>query len=336
MSKSDLDSEWLEALEVEGGEDVDDNTPDDDTTPNDEGDDNDTGGKPGDDAGADDGSDEGEDSKGAEDSDGDDSKGAESDGEKSDNDDGDKPADDKPTEAPKEEDATKLAVKEALKEIETSKTDRSTALEGYKSEVAKSFYPEGIDRQLRDSDGDPITSIDDLTKLINPKTNDYFTDEEAGSYLLSAQQKLNKDVEEVEKFIEDVADVNLNIEDGAKRVADKYGDVLSKNTELKDRLLQAYNKTLIKDPNTGIAIKAPMEVEEFFDIALEPMINQQSKEVEGAAKAAKEAEEAAKKSAKSNQSERGDLKPSGQSESLAPEDEEWAEAEKAYQKGEIR
>lgn len=335
MSKDDLDSEWLEALEVEGGDEVDDdNTPDDDNKPNDDGADDD-GGKPDDNAGTDDPADEDKDSKGSEDSDDDDSKGDEPDDNKGEAD-GDKPADDKPADEPKQDDATKQAVKEALQEIETSKTDRSTALENYKAEVAKSFYPNGIDRTLRDSDGDPITSIDDLTKLINPKTNDYFTEEEAGSYLLSAQQKLNKDVQEVEKFIEDVAETNLSIEEGAKRVAEKYGEVLSKNTELKDRLLQAYNKTLIKDPNTGVAIRTTMEVEEFFDLALEPLIANQTAEAEAAAKAAKEAEEAAKKAAKTNQSERGDLKPSGKSESLSPEDEEWAEAEKAYQKGEIR
>ena len=316
MSKDELDSEWLEALEVE-------DAPEDDAPVENEEVKDEEVKDESDDGSADDDEKSDEDDSGDEPS------------EEPEDKEADKPADDKPPETPAEEEKpdVKQAIKEALQEIEASKTDRSTKFDNYKTDVSKSLYPEGIDRQLRDSDGDPITGIEDLTKLINPKTGDLFTDEEAGSYLLSAQQKLNRDVESVEKFIEEVAETNVQIEDGALRVVEKYGSILEKNTELRDRLLAGYNKTLVKDPNTGVAIKAPIDVVEFFDLALEPMIKQQSAEAEAAAKASKEAEARAQKQA---QSDRGDLKPSGKAEQLAPEDEEWAEAEKAYQKGEIR
>lgn len=319
------DEEWLEALEVEP-------TGDDDTNDNAGAGDDGADGNADDDKGADEDAGTDDDSKGDEDGVSDDGKKPEDDKPAGDmSADTAKKVDDEDKATPPDEDTRiKAAVKEALQETEASKTDRSAKIESYRLEVAQKLYPEGLDRQLRDSDGDPITGIDDLTRLINPKTGDYFTDEEAGSWLLSAQQKLNQSVQQVEAFIEEVAETNIALEEGAARVVEKYEKVLTANPELKDRLLAGYNKTLVKDPKTGIAIKAPVDVVEFFDLALEPMLKQQSAEAEAAAKAAKEAEERAKKT---RQQERGDLKPSGKAESLAPEDKEWATAIKEYEEG---
>jgi hypothetical protein len=311
----DLDAEWLEALEVEDTGAPD--TPADDDKPDD---------KPDDDAGK---KDDEDDTAKKDDDKVPDPAEPPADDTAAKDDSGDD-AEDKTPEEPDPSTATKDAVKEALREIEESKTDRSTKLDGFKKEVTKTLYPEGIDRQLRDSDGDPITGIDDLVKLINPKTGDYFTDEEAGSWLLGAQQKLNQEIQTVEKFVEEVAETAIQLEDGAARVVEKYEKVLTSNPQLKDRLLAAYNKTLVKDPNTGIALKAPVDVMEFFDLALEPMLTQQANEAEAAAKASKEAEAKAKKA---KQAERGDMKFSGKAENLKPEDKEWAEAIKAYEEG---
>jgi len=323
MSKDELDGEWLEALEIE------DDAPKEPEEVNEEVEENDSDdGSPEDDKGTDEDVKEDEPAEEPKDDNADDEPEADEPTEK---------AEEEPEPEPEPVNETKEAIKEALAEIEASKTDRSTRIDTYRDEAAKALYPEGIDRQLRDSDGDPITGIEDLTKLINPKTQDYFTDEEAGSYLLQGQQKLNKDVEAVEKFIDQVAETNAEIEDGALRVVEKYGKVLENDLELRDRLLKGYDKTLVKDPKTGVTIKAPIEVGEFFDMALEPMLKQQNAEAEAAAKASKEAEAAAKvKASKDTQSDRGDLKPSGKAEQLAPEDEEWAEAEKSYQQGDTR
>lgn len=316
MSDFDKDNEWLEALEADPVE-APPEPPANDPPADDKKDEDDEDDKPNDDV----------EEKPA---------------------DGDNPEDDKPDDVsdeppadddkkdddkqdtPSEDDRTKEAVKAALAEIESSKADQTSKMETYKQEVAKTLYPEGLDRTLRDSDGDPIGGIDDLTKLVNPKTGDLFTEEEAGSWLLAAQQKLNQDVEQVEKFIENVAEVNVQLEDGAARVVEKYGEILSKNTELKDRLLAAYNKTVVKDPKSGIAIKAPVDVEEFFDMALDPMVKNQAAEAEAAAKAKKEAEEKAKKA---RQQDRGDLKPSGKADTIPPKDKEWAQAIKDYEEG---
>jgi hypothetical protein len=317
---SDLDGEWLEALGIEGesdSSDADDKGSADDTSSNDTSSDDKKGadddkGSDGVDDGADDSSnnDSGDDS-GSDDADADGDEGRET---------------DEPKDEPDQKELTKQAIKEALAESESEKASRSSQIGVLKEEVIERLYPEGIDRQLRDSDGDPITGIEDLTKLINPRTNELFTDEEAGAWLLAAQQKLNKDIEAVEKFAEEVAEVNYSVTEGAKRVAVKYGAILSADEALKNRLLKAYNDTLIKDPKTGITLRNPVDVEEFFDLALEPRL-------EARIAADEEAKIKAAEDAKKGQQDRGDLKPNGKSENLDPDDKEWAEAYKNYEQG---
>lgn len=317
---SDLDTEWLEALEIEptgddaGAGDNTNNEEENDETQEDKNDSHDE-------------------NKGSEEDDGSGKPDGGQDGKPGDGE-GGKPADEAKEGDEAAAEATpaldpKTAVKEAIQEIQTSQQERYNTYEGLKKEVAETLYPEGIDRQLRDSDGDPIRGIDDLTGLINPKTGDYFTEEEAGAWLLSAQQKLNQDVATVEKFIEDVAETNLLLTEGAQRVAQKYAPILSQDAALKTRLLEAYNKTLVKDPKSGVALRAPVDVEEFFDIALEPLVAAKAAEAE----AAKAAKAAADKKAKASQGERGDLKPSGKSERYSETDKEWAQAIKDYEEG---
>jgi hypothetical protein len=306
-----LDGEWLEALEVEAP--ADDKPADD---------------KPADDAPADDKPADDKETNDNNDADsGDDNTGDDSD---SDGDGGEADADPKNQEEPTEKDATKEAIKEALAEIDTAKQAKTDTVEAFKKEVAETLYPEGIDRQLRDSDGDPITGIDDLTKLINPRTGELFTDEEAGSWLLSAQQKLNKDIEQVEAFIEQVAEVNVNVKTGAERVAEKYGDLLRADDKLRKSLIAAYDKTLVKDPKTGVTINAPLTPEEFFDPILGPRMEQK---IDADQAAAAKAKADAEKAAKDGQSDRSDLKPNGKGDNIDPEDKEWAEAYKEYEEG---
>lgn len=216
-----------------------------------------------------------------------------------------------------EEDPTKRAIKEALQEIETDRSSRLNQVEAVKKEAMEKLYPNGVDRQLRDSDGDPITGIDDLTKLINPKTNDYFTEEEAGRWLLENQQRLNREVEQVERYVEKVAEVNVNLTEGAKRVHDKYADIL-KDEPTRRRILGAYERTLVRDPETNVVINAPVDIEEFFDIALESRV-------------APPPEPAPKP--KPAPTERGDFKPKGQPNQMNQEDKEWALAYKEYEEG---
>lgn len=110
----------------------------------------------------------------------------------------------------------------------------------------------------------------------------------------------------------------------------KYGEILAADDKLRKSLIEAYDKTLVKDPKTNVTIKAPLTPEEFFDPILGPRIAQKAADDQAAADAAKAK---AEKEAKDGQADRGDLKPSGKSDNLDPETKEWAEAIKEYEQG---
>lgn len=239
------------------------------------------------------------------------------------------PVEEQPKDEPEEKYSPKDAIKEALRELDQEKFQRQDTVSKMKEEALQALYPEGIDRQLRDSDGDPITGIEDLTKLINPKTGELFSSEEAGAWLLSAQQRLNADIEKMEKYAESAAETRLALEEGSNRVAELYGELL--NTlpqETAEKILANYQSSLVRDPNTGVIISAPVDVVDYYSVIMEPLLLQQQAQAEAATKAEKEA---ATKAAKTEQSERGDLERKGSAEPPLSEDESgWDKALKSY------
>lgn len=226
-----------------------------------------------------------------------------------------------------EEKSQKDILKEALKELEKESGEATAAKSQLKEKVLERLYPEGIDRQLRDADGDPINGIEDLTKLINPDTDDYFTEDEAGSWLLRNQQKLNQDIEKMERQAESIAEVDLNLRTSAERVEKLYGDFFKENPEVYERITQAYNKTIVRDPNSGLVIDTPVELEDFYETALNGYIQAQDiQKQQAAAEATRKQQQQ-----RASQQERGDLSRLGApTDNMSKEERGWAEAMNSY------
>lgn len=162
-----------------------------------------------------------------------------------------------------------------------------------------------------------------------------FTEEEAGSWLLASQQKLNKDIEQLERYAADIVDTNLALKDGADRVEKVYGDLLKSMPEKAKSILEAYDKTLVKDPKTNIVIKAPVDVVDFYNLALAPYKEAADKALadkEAKDKADAEAAKAkAEADAKAEQEDRGDVSQKGKSKlPLSDTDDEWSKAYESY------
>lgn len=219
---------------------------------------------------------------------------------------------------------TRDDLKATLKEIEAEKTSYVEEVKSTAKEVLDSFYPQGIDRQLRDADGDPIKSIDDVMNLTDPRTGENFTEEAAGRWLLEKQQALNKQVEELELSAERVAEVNINLKNDSYRVVEKYGDILSANPKLASQAKALYERTLRKDPKTGITLEAPVDLSEFYDTFLEPYVLGQTQQPA-------QPPVAEPPKPKANPDDRADLPTTNGNDNLSKEDREWAEIAKEYQ-----
>lgn len=184
---------------------------------------------------------------------------------------------------------------------------------------------------LVDGDGDPILTIQDVMLHNNPATGEPFENEEqAGVWLLAAQKKFNENLAAMDQRINEIAEVNVDLKDQADSVTYRYGELLKADTDLRDRIWTEYEKTLVKDPDTGIIIGMPVSLESFYDIALAPyaklaetMENQTAEEKRIADEAAKKAEEDKKK----ERADRSDIFGRGNVDDITdPEDKEWAAA----------
>jgi len=120
-----------------------------------------------------------------------------------------------------EQKAAREAAAEDLEEEDgapdTSVRDARLATREYEQQVAavksdirtKMFA--AIPTQLADKDGDPIRGIDDVMKLVNPRTGVAFTEEEAGMWFLSAKQQFDQNSAAIENQIAQIAEVNLDL-----------------------------------------------------------------------------------------------------------------------------
>lgn len=215
-------------------------------------------------------------------------------------------------------------IKAALKEVEQEKTSYADEIQTTTKDVLDTFYPQGIDRQLRDKDGDPIKSIEDVMDRVNPRTGENFTEEEAGRWLLQEQQALNKQIEELETSAQRVAEVNVNLKNDANRVVDKYGDILTKYPSLADKAKALYERTLRRDAKTGVTLEAPIDLLDFYDTFLEPYVTG----VVQSPPPPPPAEEPPKPPKDPN--DRADLPTTNGNDNLSKEDREWAEIAKEY------
>lgn len=216
-----------------------------------------------------------------------------------------------------------------------SERERQQQVESVRSDIREKMF-KSVPTELRDADGDPIKSIDDVMRLINPRTGKAFTEEEAGMWLLQAQSALRENAATIERQIEAIADTNLTLKDEADMVNYQYGELLRAMPELREQIWKTYEQTLEKDANSGIITKARVSLQKFYETALEPYAQLgrqlEAQESQKAAadtqvtQAAKQQDEQAKQQ---RRQDRSDIYGGGKVDTLSDEDKEWADAAKA-------
>lgn len=208
--------------------------------------------------------------------------------------------------------------REAAREVEAVATD-----------IREKMYA-NVPRVLSDKDGDPITSINDVMNLVNPNTGEGFTDEEAAVWLLSAQQQFNQNLANQDKEITQIAELNLDLKDQADSISYEYGELLKAMPDLRDQVWAEYHKTLVRDPETDIITKAPVSMESFYDMALQPYVKL-AESLEAQETARLEAEKAQADAQKlKNRGDRADIYGRTDTEILDDDEKEWDAAHKAY------
>lgn len=217
---------------------------------------------------------------------------------------------------------SRVAARESAAEIEAVSTDVREKM--FKDEPT----------ELQDKDGDPIKTIDDVMRLVNPRTGEAFTEEEAGQWLLAAQSEFNKNIASTNERIREIAEVNVDLKDEADAVNYRFGELLKSMPDVRAKIWSEFEKTLVKDKDTGIVTKMPVSLESFYTLALEPYVKladglEATKQADEA-NAKKDKEEADAKKAeeekKKRRADRGDLYGGGKDDLMDDDEKEWAAA----------
>lgn len=193
-----------------------------------------------------------------------------------------------------------------------------------REEIRKEVFGD-VPTELADADGDPIRTVADVQKLMNPNTNKPFTEDEATLYLLQAQNHLSQQIETTNKQVEQIADIQLSLKDQSDSIRAKYGELLKSMPELQKELWAEFEKTLERHPDTDIITKAPVSLERFYDTALRGYAR--SAELE-AANAKAQAQAKADVEKVQTRSDRQDIYGAGRSSTTDAEADEWAQAAK--------
>ena len=186
---------------------------------------------------------------------------------------------------------------------------------------------------LQDADGDPIRTIADVMKLRNPITGESFTEAEAATWLVSAQQQFNQNLAQIDNQIDQIAEVQLDLKDQADMITYEYGELLKAMPELQKKLWVEYEKTLITDSKTGIITKAPVSLNNFYRMALKPYVDLAAKleantveQTEADKSAAEKAASDAAAAKKSNRQDRSDIYGGGKDDARTDDEKEWGAA----------
>lgn len=191
----------------------------------------------------------------------------------------DKPADEvKKEETPVvEEEAPKFATKQdmidAMREYNSETTGRIDKVSVASKEIIEKLHPEGIDQNIYDTNGDVIKTAQDIVDrgLVNQRTNEPFTYDEAASFMLEAGKTNAANLEELNKYATDIAEKNISLVEENERVMQKYGDLIEAMPNVAKQIAEKYISTQLQFDPTGSYITGMVtSPEEFYGLMMAP------------------------------------------------------------------
>ena len=182
--------------------------------------------------------------------------------------------DDKPTETPKEEPAepvaaqplTKEDVAEVINEIQTKERYSGQELETTVKEVMDAYYPDGLSNTLVDEkSGTKLESPQDVVDA----SGGSMSIEEAASWLMNEQFKLDKQVETIKTQAREIADTNIRFKSESTAALGKYEPLFKWQPSLQKKVYDRLMSQIKVDKEKGVILSAP-DVMDHYDFYLEP------------------------------------------------------------------
>lgn len=203
-------------------------------------------------------------------------------------------------------------IKAAIREANQETAQRVDQVHSAREEIISKIYPGGIDRNIYDSDGKVIKTAQDIVDrgLINERTNEAYTYEEAASFVLEANRKMTENINELNQWAENVAEQNISLVESNKRVMDQWGETLKAMPDVAKELAETYITTQLEFDKTGSYItRMGMSPEQFYSTVLAPYKQMGATMAQQQAAEQAAAQQQAAQAAAAQQQERNGLPP---------------------------
>jgi hypothetical protein len=163
---------------------------------------------------------------------------------------------------------TREDIRAAMREEQQARDDaanqRSTYSGAVRDTIREDLKLDSTYTTVALDDGTPITSVEQLTSVINPSTDEPYTREEAATLLLDARKIVDDNMKAYESRVDELTDLNVSFKEQADEVDHKFGDILKAFPDVAQDLLKAYQKTFTMSADGKYVTNVPIPPMEFY------------------------------------------------------------------------
>ncbi len=161
---------------------------------------------------------------------------------------------------------TKDDVKEVVTSLINDERSSSKELEAATQDVLGAYYPDGLSNILVDEKtGKELRTPQDVVEA----SGDTMSIEEAASWLMNEQYKLDKQVSDIKSQATEIAETTLNFKRDSVLVLQKYEPLFKAYPQLQQKVFDNLMKQVKVDKDKNVILSAP-DVMEHYDFYLEP------------------------------------------------------------------
>lgn len=161
---------------------------------------------------------------------------------------------------------TEDSIRNIINEVRTEERTSGQALESATAEVMEAYYPDGLSNVLVDqASGKELKTPQDVVDV----TNGEMTIEQAASWLMNEQFKLDKDIAKIKEDAKGIAQTTLKFKQDGVEVLQRYEPVFKLYPQLQQKVWDQYKKLVKADEAKNVILSAP-DMREFYDTVLEP------------------------------------------------------------------
>lgn len=169
---------------------------------------------------------------------------------------------------------TSADIRTVMTEMQNEQRDRDTSIQTMEQDIISAYYPQGISNVLVDENtGKELRTPQDVVDASGGE----MTHEEAAQWLMHKQVEVDKQVEDVKRSAQELAEVNYNFKDGAVRVIKTYQPIFSRYPGLQQRVYNNYMKTVKMEQKNvdgrplDFVLSAP-DIEDYYRDFMEPYV----------------------------------------------------------------